>query len=359
MIIQVGIYPPPIGGVSMFNKRFKEYLDKLNIPNELWDTTRCVKNINGIKNVDLLKIPFYLLFNWKKKIIHYHIPGIFPKTYIGYFNRFLFSNQIKVLTQHGNSKHLFDQDPKLMVKTLNSFDYIICVKENDKKYLQECGIKTKITEIPAYITPEVDNKEVNEIPSFVWQFIEKHSPIISMNATAIKFMYGKEVYGVKRSIDLIKQIVTKYPNVGLVVSLPEIRDKEYFYELQKEIANFNIADNVLFINALYQFYPILLKSDLFIRPTTTDGDAVSIRESLHFKIPVLASNAVERPKGTELFDLDNDEDFVNRTCEILKNKKSYKDKLEGIIEENNAIKILKIYEELTEIKGVYDAIRNS
>ena len=38
-----------------------------------------------------------------------------------------------------------------------------------------------------------------------------------------------------------------------------------------------------------------------MRPTRTDGDAVSIREAMHFGRPVVASDAVPRPEGVVTF----------------------------------------------------------
>jgi glycosyltransferase involved in cell wall biosynthesis len=36
-------------------------------------------------------------------------------------------------------------------------------------------------------------------------------------------------------------------------------------------------------------------SDIFLRPTRSDGDANSIREALYLGVPVIASDCVERP----------------------------------------------------------------
>ena len=51
MIVQIGPYPPPIGGVSMHIKRMKERLDSNRIQNEVWDISRVKKNISNIKNI--------------------------------------------------------------------------------------------------------------------------------------------------------------------------------------------------------------------------------------------------------------------------------------------------------------------
>ena len=49
------------------------------------------------------------------------------------------------------------------------------------------------------------------------------------------------------------------------------------------------------------FYPVLKSGNIFVRPTNTDGDSVSLREALHYGMPTVASDAVPRPEGTILF----------------------------------------------------------
>jgi len=43
---------------------------------------------------------------------------------------------------------------------------------------------------------------------------------------------------------------------------------------------------------------------VYLRPTLTDGDAVSIREALDAGVPVVASNVVRRPRGVVTAELD-------------------------------------------------------
>lgn len=65
---------------------------------------------------------------------------------------------------------------------------------------------------------------------------------------------------------------------------------------------------------------VLMKQcDLVLRPTNTDGDALTIREALYFGVPVIASDAVRRPTGTILFRNRDAKDLMCRTVDVLKN----------------------------------------
>ncbi|MFN7135061.1 MAG: glycosyltransferase, partial [Myxococcales bacterium] len=46
---------------------------------------------------------------------------------------------------------------------------------------------------------------------------------------------------------------------------------------------------------------VMLASDVFVRPTYADGDALSVREALSLGRPVVASAVGFRPEGTTLF----------------------------------------------------------
>jgi glycosyltransferase involved in cell wall biosynthesis len=53
-------------------------------------------------------------------------------------------------------------------------------------------------------------------------------------------------------------------------------------------------------------------SDVFVRPTFTDGDSISVREALSLGIPVIASDCVERPDGVVLFKTGNAGDLSGK-----------------------------------------------
>jgi glycosyltransferase involved in cell wall biosynthesis len=346
MIIQAGIYPPPIGGVSMYMKRFKEHMDSEGIENELWDVSSTIKSIKGVRNVSIRKLP---LEYWKmsgKDLIHYNLAGVDSKNYIAFFNKLLFRKRKKVLTIHGKAVGLFSGDEKRMLNTLNSFDAVICVKENDKAMMEGRGVKTRVYEIPAFIPPTINQAEIDEIPQDVWRFISGKDFIVSANGFRFNFHNDQDLYGTDLCVELCARLKKDVPNIGFVFSLSGVNNKEYYEELQRRIKSYGIEDNFLFITNSYQFYPILMKSSLFVRPTNTDGDALSIREAVNFGIPTLTSDVVERPKGVSLFKNRDIDDFYLQAKKIIENYEEHKKAVGGIRYENNAEKIINVYREL-------------
>ncbi|GAH52264.1 unnamed protein product [marine sediment metagenome] len=58
MIIQVGPYPPPYGGISIYLKRFKKYLDDKGYSNLVLTTSGIIQKHDKIINVKFKLIPF-------------------------------------------------------------------------------------------------------------------------------------------------------------------------------------------------------------------------------------------------------------------------------------------------------------
>lgn len=341
MIVQVGPYPEPMGGISIYIKRMKQYLDVKEIPNEVWDLSNINKNIQDVINIKFRYVPFKYLFRRDIDIIHFNICGISYKLYIGLFNRLFFKKRKKILTIHGESKDLFTKN-NLVVSSLNSFDAIICVKSGDKEYLYKKGINKPLYEIPAFIFPSLDD-ESRAIPQYILKFINSKNFIISANASSIQFYDNEDLYGIDMCINLIEKLNRNGENIGMIFCIPVINNTAYFNKLKSIIESKKIKSKFLFVNEKKEIYPIIKRSHIFLRPTNTDGDAVSIREALHYKIPTIASDVVTRPKETILFKTRDLDDLYNKTVTVIENYEKFKEKLKCIEFEDNSSKILEIY----------------
>jgi len=342
MIVQVGPYPDPIGGVSIYIKRMKMYLDLNLQDNEVWDLSKTNKNIQGVTSIRLRYVPFKYLFRRDIKVIHYNIIGINYKIYIGLFNK-LFLNKMKsIVTIHGESKELFVNNNNLMRIALNSFDVIICVKSGDKDYLCSKGITKPIYEIPAFIFPPNDDDA--SVPDYILNFINSKKFIITANASLIQFYDNQDLYGIDMCIELIEMLNKDRKDVGMVFCIPQINDAEYFDKLKDMIKTKNIEDNFLFVNENMELYPIIKRSNLFVRPTNNDGYGVSIAEAIYCNVPAIASDVCVRPEGAILFKSRDMDDLYSKTVDVIDNYDKYKEKIKDIKFEDNARKISQIYE---------------
>lgn len=344
-----GPYPKPYGGISVHVKRLSEWLSNKGIICTVYDTSGISKKENNVVTIrSVWKWLLCLLLHGPEDVIHYH--GYNP-TLVGILSLLVTIKRSKLVVTF----HSFRYDVDKM-SLLEKFVFqlarkckvnFVTVNQHIKEKVISLGINPEnIKVIPAFIPPIIRKEEIAEIPRETWNFINKHTPIISANAFRITFYNNQDLYGIDMCIDLCANLKRDYPKIGFVFCLPDVGDYEYFSKMKQRIKESGIEENFFFQTKPCQFYPILMKSDLFVRPTNTDGDAVSLREALYFRVPSVASNAIPRPEGTILFKSRDIDDFILKVKDVLDNYEGHKERLESVILEDNAEKIIKIYQNL-------------
>ena len=95
------------------------------------------------------------------------------------------------------------------------------------------------------------------------------------------------------------------------------KHKETYDRYRENIEELNIQDNYLLINENLSFVRLIEQSDIVLRLTNTDGDALTVREALYLGTTVIASDVVQRPEGTILFNSRDINDLERRLIETL------------------------------------------
>jgi glycosyltransferase involved in cell wall biosynthesis len=114
----------------------------------------------------------------------------------------------------------------------------------------------------------------------------------------------------------------------------------------ERIKELNIEKSFLLVTDDMEFWPILQRSNLFIRPTSTDSFGISIAEALTLGVPSIASNVCGRPEGTILFKSRDQEDLYKKVRQVIADYESYRSRVQNWQYENCAPIIQGIYEEL-------------
>jgi glycosyltransferase involved in cell wall biosynthesis len=140
--------------------------------------------------------------------------------------------------------------------------------------------------------------------------------------------YQNEIYQVSLLVDIFK----KFERKALIISDPSGAYKNLFTS-RNEI----LPSNIFIISAPHNFFEVLKLSDAFLRTTTTDGDALSVKEALYLNKPVLATNVVDRPQGVVL--VENNYDSIMHAIQTF--QASYT----SVQIENAACVILDLYKQ--------------
>jgi len=340
-IIIYGILPPPYGGISVHLKRFKKYLEDSNINFVFLQS-------NKLYREHMFKNLFFSQINFQKNIIHLHGFQAGKKLLFLLF-LMLFFNKNVIVTIH-NDRFLLDYNSlkniqKIIVKIFYSnISHIISVNSDSKFGFIP---NNKISVIPAFIPPASDEIEVKQLPEFFHKIRHKHEFLITANAFRISFYKNQDLYGIDLSIELMKQLIDNgYKDIGFIYVIPDIGDYDYFEKMQNLVKKYNLEDNFHFYTKPVAYPAVINMCDLFIRPTNTDGDALSIREAISLQRPAIASDVCKRPEGTILFKKRNGSDLYNKAIYVIENYTESKKQIESIEFKDNAKKILEVYKKV-------------
>ena len=353
----IGPYPPPYGGVSVHIQRLLKRLEQLNFVCNLYDVygkkrEKTDERIVRITSPKLWVVKYF--FTCDDEIIHIHTEDWRSHVMVGLM---AFLGKKTIATLHSeimiNRWKNFNFIKKRLIRfALKSNTRVIAVNQAIFNYCLSLGVHTNnLFLIPAFLPPVIEEADRQEIPAYVCDFLTSHKPILSANAAKINFFKEQDLYGLDLCIELCYRLKENYDTIGFIFFLSEIGDKNYFDELQLKIRQLHIQKNFLFVTESCTFYPVLMKSDIFIRPTNTDGDAISVREALFFKIPTIVSDCVPRPEGTILFSNRNADDLTIKTTNLLNDYHQVKETLDRMYIPDNGSEVTDIYQKIFTSKG--------
>ena len=322
--LTIGIVPPPLGGVSVYHKRL---IDRLK------EDGNSVYNIDPSKFSKLQKFLslFKIVFN-KQDVIYSNSFSFFFLTAVvikSFISRSKIIHHIhspnSVLNITGWKRAFVKFYLNKVVDTLR-LDGMHVFNQIVKEDLMPENMLDKVSVVRPFIAPlECDRKQVEATwPKELLEFINKQNPIVVINAFKIvhhKDFGGVDLYGLDMLSEVSVNIKEKYPNIGFIFSIANDDNKDYINELKSIWQKNGVEENVFLLTGQLELWPIFKYADILVRPTVTDGDAVSIREALHFGADVIASDVVPRPAGVISFKTRDLEDFNNKILATLNKRK--------------------------------------
>ncbi|MCA1592647.1 MAG: glycosyltransferase, partial [Acidobacteria bacterium] len=165
--------------------------------------------------------------------------------------------------------------------------------------------------------PEEESKIVETYTSETLAFVEAHRPLIVANGFRIVAHKGVDLYGLDMCVELVGALKKTCPRIGLVFALGEFEDAKYREKIERRIGELDIAGNIHLMAGQKEIWPLFRRADLMVRPTYTDGYAVSLAEALYLNCPAVASDVSERPPDAILFHNRDQKEFESRCREAL------------------------------------------
>jgi glycosyltransferase involved in cell wall biosynthesis len=330
-ILLIGPLPPPYGGVSVHIKRLKKLLDKAGFNTNTFYRS---DNHNSILLNALILFKKIIFGNYN--IVHIH--GYFRAyALVVFVARYLISYRI-YYTVH--NPRLFQNKNGIAIFLINKFiekiDCLVLVSKDLIKDFKRNKVRLpkKVFVCNAFLPPPEEDEPgiIDTYSAQTLDFVSNHKPLIIANASRICFYNDIDLYGLDLCIELSAVLKKKYPKIGLLFSLAnENVNSDYIEKKKRRISELDIEENFFFMTGQKELWPLYKRADIGVRPTATDGDAVSIREALCFKTPVVASDVVSRPKNTITFKHRDLCDLCHQVEKALEstNQKSKQELFEG------------------------------
>ena len=294
-VLICGPYPDPVGGISIHIQRLALLLNNAGSETSFCDESGNKKK--HIFNIRSLNIAKYAALIYKTDIVHIHSSiGLFRLIHL--FFSFIMRKK-SIVTIHSWRNGLISSYMWSFV--FNTFcSKIIFVNKDLARHLKVNSNKQFL--FPAFIPP-LDSRAA--LPSELCTFIDsaKHQQkkIVSSNAFRIIEHDNQDLYGLDLCIDVFsKSEISDHCVLIFSISDPSANQKKI--ELYQKIIADRKLEQVIYLQlGAIEVYSLLTYSDISIRATNTDGDALSIRESLFLNRPCIASDCTNRPEGTQLF----------------------------------------------------------
>ena len=199
-----------------------------------------------------------------------------------------------VLTVHaGLVRKLFATDSSLRRRAqvaMVGYQHVVAVSEDVREGLLDAGIKpSRVSALPAFIASEV---RPGDPPPQLNAIRRRRTPLLAVAH------HPNPLYGRKLIFDALSRLAPKYPRIGLALFGPETGSAEYHADAERFgvsglLEDFGELDNP-------QALAVIREADVFVRPTSSDGDSVSVREALTLGVPCVATDVAVRPPGTTL-----------------------------------------------------------
>ncbi|NOX90117.1 MAG: glycosyltransferase [Calditrichaeota bacterium] len=339
-----GTYPPPYGGVSVHIKRLFHGLKTksefnavlLNFNGELHQPDENIFKVRSVL-LQFFKLPFK-----SPRIIHLHA----RKRFSWFLLAMLGWRHTKVLTLHNQTLRDDARGLKkwLISLALKKFQRIFLNDPDFKQFLiRTFRVKNEsLFLVGAFIPPL--NSEFKGVPDEIRKFRRKKQFLISFVAWMLVREKGKDIYGVDSILRLMKTLKNDGIDVGLVLILPQIGDADYYRKILNEITQSGLKEDILLIQKpIPNAFEIWGICDLFIRPTLSDIEGMSVKEALYVGTPVIASDVCLRPESCLVYPAGDFNRLVELTKKVLLGGEG---KLKSKFEESALSGIIQQYREL-------------
>ncbi|HEX6198740.1 MAG TPA: glycosyltransferase family 4 protein [Thermoanaerobaculia bacterium] len=180
---------------------------------------------------------------------------------------------------------------RLLVRlALGPYDRVLCVNPRIREAVAALGIAPDKLEVaPAYLPSPPPATDAALPPPAVEAWLRVHRPVL------VSTLWFRPEYGFDVLIEALARLAPRHPSLGCLV----LGGGEGEEAARRQLRERGLEERVLVAGDVSHTLCLALmaRADLFVRPSLTDGDALSVREALSLGLPVVATDTDGRPGG--------------------------------------------------------------
>jgi glycosyltransferase involved in cell wall biosynthesis len=328
-VLIVGPYPPPLGGVSSHVQRATVALrDAGYTVGVLNHFTSEIDNSPVIGT--LRRNPVLYFLKLKKAhgpVVHYHHAGRLSLLLaVALARPKRDSRWLVTIHNHSLTRSLASSrsSRRLVRWALGRFDQVIAVSREIAQTLERHGVDAPVVVMPAYI-PAAPGKSHRSGRWPARDVVEWSGVTLIVSAYRVSRFDGggDDVYGLDIAVKIFVALAREGLDLRLAVFLahaPRGRWARRYLDSTLACINPELQPRLKLLVG-ETLLPAFDHQVVYLRPTRTDGDAVSVREALDAAVPVVASDVVWRPPPAQALpieDIDLWRDVVAREIERVR-----------------------------------------
>ena len=337
-IIEFCPVPPPYGGVTVFVKRLSDKLrnDGYSVGGYYTDDCKDInvvgsplyyKVIQSSSSSKIIKlfVKVYRTIRYTYElshfnIIHYH--GLENMDLI-WLLKFVLKKQVMITVHSAMIEEFYAKtsfyNKYFLRKIAESDTEWIAVSEQAKQCMLRLPFHfcQNIHVIAAYIP--IESRMDIPLSDEMMAYLNEHEKNIAFYARSFMTHNGIDVYGIDDTLLLYAKIVESCDNkIGLVFCMSEDTNKYQIQKLFDKARKMGIYDKIFWqIGAIDNINNLWRNVDIYIRPTSTDGDSVAVREVLDQGVHVIASDVCWRPEGVLTYRWKNNDSLFEQVLLAL------------------------------------------
>ena len=310
-LLLVGPYPPPLGGVSSHIRQVAEATGeagyRIGVLDHFGSQGTAPPVLAGLRR----NPGRYLLELCRRRaeVVHVHYAGRTSILLAAALARRRWPGDRWLITIHNHSLTAVLRSPlrrPVARWALSQFDEIIAVSADVRSEIARYLPEHRVVTVPAYVgVRRLDGEPLEPAMS---SFLSAPGVTLVVAAYRIRTARGGgDVYGIDVAARAFSDLAAEVRTLKLALFFahpPRGRQaKRYIARIQAQLDRDWPGRTRVAVGQ--PLVPSFDRRTVYLRPSRTDGDAVSVREALARQVPVIASDAASRPRGVRVVPLND------------------------------------------------------